>query len=100
MTLGFAITFAAFGILISAILAVIIYNQMLLLNEVNKRLVLVTQEALERERITKEEYEEKLKSIQDATQPGQGVPDSPVDPLDPDETEEAGIDPHAYGVHE
>ena len=47
-------------IFISIILAVVIYNQMLLLNQVNKRLLLMTKESIEKERYTMEEVQQRL----------------------------------------
>ena len=47
-------------ILIAVILAVVIYNQMLLLNQVNKRLLLMTKESIEKERYTMEELQQRL----------------------------------------
>ena len=47
-------------ILIAVIMAVIIYNQMLLLNQVNKRLLLMTKESIEKERITMDELQTRL----------------------------------------
>ena len=51
----------AIGIVIT--LAVIVYNQMLLLNEVNKRLLLMTKESIEKERQTLADLEEALKNL-------------------------------------
>ena len=47
-------------ILIAIIMAVVIYNQMLLLNQVNKRLLLMAKESIEKERLTMEELQERL----------------------------------------
>lgn len=47
-------------VLIAVILAIIIYNQMLLLNQINKRLLLMTKESIEKERYTMEEMQERL----------------------------------------
>lgn len=76
-------------ILISIILAVVIYNQMLLLNQVNKRLLLMTKESIEKERYTMEEVQQRLDefeaeytvqpkktSVEDAL----GEDDEPFDP--------------------
>jgi predicted Holliday junction resolvase-like endonuclease len=38
------------------VLAIIIYHQMLLINEVNKRIFVFAKEAIDKERITMEEY--------------------------------------------
>ena len=47
-------------ILIAIILAIVIYNQMLLLNQVNKRLLLMTKESIEKERMTMDELQDRL----------------------------------------
>ena len=47
-------------ILIAVIMAVVIYNQMLLLNQVNKRLLLMTKESIEKERMTMDELQTRL----------------------------------------
>jgi hypothetical protein len=64
-----AIIILAFA-LVSAlvILAVINYNQMLMVNEVNKRLLLLAQESIERERVTKEEQQDALIQLAVATE--------------------------------
>lgn len=46
------------------ILTVLVYNQMLLLNEVNKRLLLMAKEAVEKERTTQEELQDALVTIE------------------------------------
>lgn len=51
-------------ILITIIMAVVIYNQMLLLNQVNKRLLLLAKESIESERYSIEEIEEKLNEME------------------------------------
>ena len=60
------LTFALVSALI--IFAVILYHQMLMVNEVNKRLLLITQESIERERITKEEQQDALIQLAIATE--------------------------------
>ena len=76
-------------ILITVVLAVIIYNQMLLLNQVNKRLLVMTKESIEKERITMDELQERLDEFE-PEYPGQqkktaitdnlGENDEPFDP--------------------
>lgn len=46
------------------VLAVLIYNQMLLLNEVNKRLLLMAKESIDKERMTQEELQEALVNLE------------------------------------
>lgn len=60
LMLGVIIVLAIAIVLALAIFAIINYHQMLMHNEINKRLLLLTQESLERERITKEEQQEAL----------------------------------------
>lgn len=45
-------------------LAILIYNQMLLLNEVNKRLLLMAKESIDKERMTQEELQEALVNLE------------------------------------
>ena len=52
-------------VIVVLVLAVLIYNQMLLINEVNKRLLLMAKEAQENERITMEEFNERLAGIEE-----------------------------------
>jgi predicted amino acid dehydrogenase len=58
------IVIAGLAIGIVVVLAIIVYNQMLLLNEVNKRLLLMTRESIEKERQTLGDLEEALKNIE------------------------------------
>jgi predicted amino acid dehydrogenase len=58
------IVIAGLAIGIVVVLAIIVYNQMLLLNEVNKRLLLITRESIEKERQTLGDLEEALKNIE------------------------------------
>lgn len=90
MELGLAITLAALSIVVVVILAIIIYNQMLLLNEVNKRLLLMTKESIEKERITMEELQASLNTQMEAsTTPGYNAPES-------ERIIEEQFDPHRY----
>lgn len=66
--LGAIITLTIALIAALIILAVIVYHQMLMINEVNKRLLLLTQESLERERVTKEEQQDALIQLAIATE--------------------------------
>jgi prepilin-type N-terminal cleavage/methylation domain-containing protein len=61
MKSGFSLLELIFAIVV---LAIIVYNQMLLLNEVNKRLLLMTRESIEKERQTLGDLEEALKNIE------------------------------------
>lgn len=73
---------------IAIILAIVIYNQMLLLNQVNKRLLLMAKESIEKERLTMEELQQRLDEFETEfpTQPQKaitntfGEDDEPFDP--------------------
>lgn len=58
------ICIAAVVLTIVIVLAVLVYNQMLLLNEINKRLLLMTKEAIEKERTTQEELQDALITLE------------------------------------
>lgn len=81
-------------ILISIILAVVIYNQMLLLNQVNKRLLLMTKESIEKERYTMEEVQQRLDEFE-AEYPVQPKKTSVEDALG--ENDEP-FDPHTFDI--
>lgn len=51
-------------LLIVIVLTILVYNQMLLLNEVNKRLLLMAKESVDRERSTMEELQDALITIE------------------------------------
>ena len=55
---------AAVVLAIVIILTILVYNQMLLLNEVNKRLLLLAKESVEKERTTQEELQDALVTIE------------------------------------
>ena len=57
------ITLAVALVLIVVIIAILLYNQMLLLNEVNKRLLLMTKESVDRERATQEDLTQALREL-------------------------------------
>lgn len=46
------------------VLTILVYNQMLLLNEVNKRLLLLAKDSIEKERTTQEELQDALLTIE------------------------------------
>jgi hypothetical protein len=58
------ICIASVVVVIVVILAILVYNQMLLLNEVNKRLLLMAKESVDRERSTMEELQEALLALE------------------------------------
>ena len=88
-----AIIVAGVCILVVGVLLFILnYHQMLLVNEVNKRLTMMASEAIEKERITMQEYEEYLRSVESNL--GQG--ERPKDEMDYN----SGFNPHTYNKEE
>lgn len=79
-------------ILIAIILAIVIYNQMLLLNQVNKRLLLMTKESIEKERITMDELQERLDEFE-SEYPIQPKKTTVIDDLGEDDEP---FDPHTF----
>lgn len=79
-------------ILIAVIMAVVIYNQMLLLNQVNKRLLLMAKESIEKERMTMDELQERLDEFE-AEFPIQHRKTTVVDHLGEDDEP---FDPHTF----
>lgn len=74
-------------IAISIVLSIIIYNQMLLLNQVNKRLLLMTKESIEKERLTMDELQARIDEFEADTMTPKttivdnlGEDDEPFDP--------------------
>lgn len=61
------ICIAVLVITIVIVLTILIYNQMLLLNEMNKRLLLLAKEAIEKERMTQEELQDALVALEQAS---------------------------------
>lgn len=87
------ITLSVVIIAIIVLLGFLFYNQMLAANEVNKRLVLIAKESIDKERSTQEELQSALVELDRATQEqsptsGQDVPTVPED--------EAPFNPHTY----
>ncbi len=64
------ICIAVLVIAIVIVLAILVYNQMLLLNEMNKRLLLLTKEAIEHERMTQEELQDALVTLEQMSNSG------------------------------
>ena len=79
-------------ILIAIILAIVIYNQMLLLNQVNKRLLLMAKESIEKERMTMDELQERLDEFE-SEYPIQPKKTTIVDDLGEDDEP---FDPHTF----
>lgn len=79
-------------ILIAIVMAVVIYNQMLLLNQVNKRLLLMAKESIEKERLTMEELQERLDEFE-SEYPIQPKKTTVVDNLGEDDEV---FDPHNF----
>lgn len=79
-------------ILIAIILAIVIYNQMLLLNQVNKRLLLMTKESIEKERMTMDELQDRLDEFE-SEYPIQPKKTTVIDDLGEDDEP---FDPHTF----
>lgn len=77
--------------IILAVLAFLLYNQMLLINQVNKRLFLLTKESIERERVTMEAYQQSLDELESSVPTHETLEDSPI-------SKEDIFDPHNYDV--
>lgn len=58
------IAIAAVVVVIVIVLTILVYNQMLLLNEVNKRLLLMAKESIDNERSTMEELQDALVALE------------------------------------
>lgn len=71
------------------VLGITIYNQMLLLNQVNKRLLLMAKESIEKERLTMEEYQATIDSFESDNATATPVTFTPED-------SSTVFDPHAY----
>lgn len=95
------IVLGAIVVTVVTILTVLIYNQMLLINEVNKRLLLMARDAQENERITMEEFNERLASLEEDTADRAAVRSrrNQHTPLD-DEDDEEPFNPHAHNLDE
>lgn len=77
-------------IAIVVVLAVLVYNQMLLLNEVNKRLLVMAKDAVEHDRHTTEELHEAVRQLDAAANEETISQDNkPVE-------EDAPFNPHTY----
>ncbi len=79
-------------VIIVIIIAVLLYNQMLLLNEVNKRLLLMAKESIDRERATQEELTEALQELEALANEQPTKPDSNIIPGESEEP----FNPHTY----
>lgn len=61
------ICIAVIVLAIIIILTILLYNMMLLLNEVNKRLLLIAKESIDNERSTQEELQDALVALEQAS---------------------------------
>jgi hypothetical protein len=57
-----SISIVALAVTSIIVLAIVIYNQMLMVNEINKRLLLIAKESQEKERLTMAELESWIRS--------------------------------------
>ena len=85
--------------LIVVILTILIYNQMLLINEVNKRLLLMAKESQENERITMEEFNDRLAGLEEDFSSRSQIRSrrEEINPLLDDDDEEP-FNPHTHDV--
>jgi predicted Holliday junction resolvase-like endonuclease len=58
------ICIAAIVLVIIIVLTILLYNMMLLVNEVNKRLLLITKESIDKERSSQEELQDALIALE------------------------------------
>jgi hypothetical protein len=84
-----SISLVALAICGFIVLAIVIYNQMLMVNEINKRLLLLTKEAQEKERYTMSELESWIRAS-----------GNPEEPIKEQEKEEESFDPFDSQVQE
>lgn len=77
------------------LLGILFYNQMLVTNEVNKRLLLIASESIEKERSTQEELQQALIDLDRVVneKTAVGAATSGVNPLEEDEET---FNPHTY----
>lgn len=87
MEIIFVVSLGLIGFTSVIVLSILIYNQMLMVNEINKRLLLLAKESQEKERLTMAELESWIRTVGDA--------DAPTTPQKPVETEE-NFDPFNY----
>lgn len=85
------ITLAILVAIIVIVIAVLLYNQMLATNEVNKRLLLITKESIDKERSTQEELNNALVELERAAD--NQVSNKP-------EQENSGNDEDVFNPHE
>lgn len=79
------------GIILIA-LTILVYNQMLLVNQLNKRLFLFAKESVDKERSTMADYQAALDQMESPDIP-QVIPEEPLAPSD------EPFDPHNYDIN-
>lgn len=79
------------GIILIA-LTILVYNQMLLVNQLNKRLFLFAKESVDKERATMAEYQAALDQME-ANEIQSVIPEESAGPL------EEPFDPHNYDIN-
>jgi hypothetical protein len=62
MEIAFIVSLGIIGVTAIVVLSVLVYNQMLMVNEINKRLLLLAKEAQDKERMTMTELEGWIRS--------------------------------------
>ena len=87
------ITLAVVIAFILGLLGILFYNKMLADNELNKRLILIAKESIDKERSTQEELQQALLDLDRATNENQsGTPANIQEDVTPDEP----FNPHTY----
>jgi cytoskeletal protein RodZ len=86
------IALAVVIVVILLLLGFLIYNQMLCVNEVNKRLLLITKESIDKERSTQEQLQEALIELDRATNESNQTTPKEEEPTGPEEP----FNPHTY----
>ena len=74
------------------LLGILLYNSMLATNEVNKRLLLITKESIDKERSTQEELQSALIELDRASNEQASLPPNVETP----QPEEPEFNPHTY----
>jgi len=78
-----SISLIALAVTSIIVLAIVIYNQMLMVNEINKRLLLLAKESQEKERLTMAELESWIRSSGNADEKIEKTETKPEESFDP-----------------
>jgi len=89
------IVLAVLVVVIVVVLAILLYNQMLLTNEVNKRLLVMTKDSIDHERGTQEQLNEAISELERVSNEQTGFTPQNLEDGG-DESSEEIFDPHTY----